>query len=77
MKELLDVDALGGQQEEDGEHRAVPGAVDEHGRQQVAGADIGKAQQEAQGSQLQAGQRGGGELAGGAPRRQSSSSAPR
>lgn len=47
VDELLDVDALRGQQEEDGEHRAVPGAVDEHGRQQVAGPHVGKAQQEA------------------------------
>ena len=55
VDELLDVHPLAGQQEEDGQHAAVPGAVDEHGGQQVAGAHVAEPQQEAQRSQLQMG----------------------
>lgn len=49
---LLDVNALRGQEEQDGEHAAVPGAVDEDGGQQVARPHVGEAQQEAQRDQL-------------------------
>lgn len=46
---------LASQQEEDGQHGSVPGAVDEHGRQQVARPHVRKAQQEAQGGKLRYG----------------------
>jgi len=51
-KHFLDVDAIRHQDIQDCEHRAVPCAVDEHGRQQVPRARVCDAQQAAQRDEL-------------------------